>query len=316
MADGEGSGNAAGLRETPVDRPWHVFRGPPNETFASLPFVRESITSWSNLGAYDHIYRMTSVYDCSQDLLASDYNTNSTGVLNIVTIDSNDTAQRQARWFDFYSGMYSYYHVLGCRYKITVENLSMEPLYAHLMFANEVVPPIHATNDDIMLWNGVQTKILSPVGYAVLSSGLVETGYMDSGGDSDRQNSENSAVQSGDTFESGALLDHPGRSICQFTGQYSPGDYKREIRLDSEVENWTAVTTNPALAERLYLRLKPSSARTVLNSATNSGDTIKCRVRVELEYLTEFKELKEGLRFPVQRQPITVTIQANSESTG
>ena len=40
-------------------------------------------------------------------------------------------------------------------------------------------------------------------------------------------------------------------------GQYRPGQYKRTIKLDDQVENWTSTTTNPKLPERLTFRVKP-----------------------------------------------------------
>ncbi|ETK74527.1 hypothetical protein L915_18694 [Phytophthora nicotianae] len=36
--DGGGSGNAQGLKETPIDDPYIVYRGPSDHTFANLPY--------------------------------------------------------------------------------------------------------------------------------------------------------------------------------------------------------------------------------------------------------------------------------------
>ena len=65
MSGGGGSGNAAGLRETPVDIPdWKhpVSRGPSDYTFATLPYYKDRIISTTRIGI-DHGFRMTSPYD-------------------------------------------------------------------------------------------------------------------------------------------------------------------------------------------------------------------------------------------------------------
>ena len=58
-----GSGNDAGLKETPVDDPFNIQRGPPDYSFATLPYVQDFTVSaprWKT----QHTYRMTSPYDC------------------------------------------------------------------------------------------------------------------------------------------------------------------------------------------------------------------------------------------------------------
>ena len=99
-----------------------------------------------------------------------------------------------------------------------------------------------------------------------------------------------------------------GKYDCRFTGEYRPGQYKREIRLDSEVENWTTVDTNPALPERLIIRIKGYSDAISTNNTTEYGQDFNYRIRIKLKYLVEFKELKQNLRWPVSRQPLSVTI--------
>jgi hypothetical protein len=316
MDGGNGSGNAAGLKETPVDDVYNVNRGPPDYTFASLPFLRESVVLFNDVLLWDQPYRMTSPYDCTRDTTITDINPDGVGTSRMV-VATTDSATRQARWWDFYAGMYNYYHVVSCRYNIRVENLSTEPFHAYVMFCNDSIPPTGATNQDIQLWSGVQHKNVGPVGYAVQSDGFVETAYIRNLGNTDQPNQENvtTYVAGDDTYQSGNMLSAPGSSTCSFSGEYRPGQFKREIRNDAEVENWSLTNTNPALPEHLLLRVKPWTDEYTTTGAGVAGDDLKFRLWVQLEYLVEFKELKDGLRWPVQRQPQTVTIAQDPTST-
>ena len=50
--------------ETPLDDPYVVYRGPPDYTFTSLPYIRESYESRSsNYVTIDQAWRMNSPYD-------------------------------------------------------------------------------------------------------------------------------------------------------------------------------------------------------------------------------------------------------------
>ena len=116
-------------------------------------------------------------------------------------------------------------------------------------------------------------------------------------------NANNNPISAGNIYTA-----KTGRSDCYFEGEYKPGQYQREIRLDSEVENWSLTTQNPKLSERLYIIVKPDNEEMVTNSSTNQGADLRYRIRIHLNYLVEFKELKPGLRYPVNNQPLTVSI--------
>jgi len=306
-ADGGGSGNAQGTKETPIDNPYVVYRGPPDYTFASLPFVESRQNMVTATSAIDHVYRMTSPYDCRLETTASDINTGG-GIQNVYV--ENESVQRKARWFDYYAGMYNYYHVIGCQYNIFIENYTGEPLWVYTMFYNDTHPNTGATNEDIQLWSGVKYKYLDRRFLPIDANGDVETG--------DIVNNENmqedETGQGGTSFETTNNVANFGRSKAVFSGEYKPGQFTREIHLDSEVENWTAVSTNPSLPEKLLVRIKPTNERTNTNFIGDGGDRLKYRIQVKLNYLVEFKELASALRYPVQRQPITVTLASDITS--
>lgn len=309
--DGNGSGNNLGLKETPIDNPYNVFRGPPEYTFVSLPYIFEAASAKSNTFVQDYAFRMTSPYDCYVSTTSVDTNTGS-GTQNEVTPDpdSSDASVQKARWFDYYAGMYNYYHVIGCQYSVYIQNDSGEPLWVYQMFYNEDLPPASATNQDIQLWRGVKYHYLKEPYISALPAGWLER--------STTNEVKDEAMTGGadqDVFENGNNVVSRGGSVsCTFRGEYKPGMFNREIRLDSQVENWTTTNTNPSLPERLLIRIKPTNERYNLNSANNSGDDWRIDIRVHLNYLVEFKELKMQLRYPVQRQPVVVTLQNNPET--
>lgn len=309
--DGAGSGNEAGLKETPVDEVMNVHRGPPDYTFASLPFISMKKYFTSRSLSTDLSYRMTSVYDPEISIAP-------------ITIGGSNTQQPQdtepdaqilsARWFNYYSSLYKFYHVVACRYSVYVENLSGEPLWVHLMHYNDELPPPGASNEDHLLWKDCRTQYLTPQYRAVVNTGSISTAESDGAPGTDNPNAKIDEDNAGSfnisNYQTGNHVSNTlGHSSCNFSGTYRPGDFRREIILDAQVENWTSINTNPALSERLLIRLKPENPA---HDATQlGGDTIHAKVIVKLEYLVEFKELVSGLRWPVQRQPLAVTVTKN-----
>lgn len=309
--DGAGSGNNLGLKETPIDDVINVSRGPPDYTFASLPYMSTRKYFDSTIYTADLAFRMTSPYDCYVQATNAAIGGTASGSTLPQPAEPDPTANK-ARWFDYYSGIYKYYHVVACRYNIYVENLSAEPLWAHLMFYNNDLPPQGATNEDIMLWKGVKTQYLVPHYRAVLNTGSISTVETEQpiANMNDEMNEADAATFGTSNYQTGNhVTSRSGHVSTSFSGTYRPGDFKREIILDSDVENWTAINTNPSLTERLLIRLKPDNPG--LDAVAARGDTVHAKIIVKLEYLVEFKELVAGLRWPVQRQPLTVTVSSS-----
>lgn len=313
-ADGAGSGNNLGLKETPIDDVINVSRGPPDYTFASLPYISFRKYFDSAIYTADLAFRMTSPYDCYVG--ASNAAIPGTGSGSTLPQQAEpDALANKARWYDYYSTLYKYYHVVACRYNVYIENLSGEPLWAHMMFYNNEIPPQGATNEDILLWKGVRSQYLVPQYRAVVNTGSISTveteqpisNMNEEMNEADGQTWGTSNYQTGNHVTS-----RSGHVSTSFSGTYRPGDFKREIILDSDVENWTSINTNPTLTERLLIRLKPDNPG--LDAANPRGDTVHAKIIVKLEYLVEFKELNAGLRWPVQRQPLSVTINQSVTS--
>ena len=132
--------------------------------------------------------------------------------------------------------------------------------------------------------------------------------------DSTFNNEDSTPTNNAVNYETTNHVSNMGAGRITYHGEYKPGQFRREIHLDSEVENWTATNTNPSLPEKLMIRVKPVNDGIDTNSALSYGDDLHYKIRVKLNYLVEFKELKDGLRWPVQRQPITITIAQDVES--
>lgn len=315
-AEGEttGSGLAAGLKETPLDDVGMVFRGPPNYTFASLPWYYDRVDSLSSTSAASWAFRMTSPYDVSVTGTTTDDNAGA-GVSNNTLISSAepDSGAQGARWFNYYAGLYKYYHVVSCKWHLTIENMSTEPIWVHTYYGNETDRPRLATNRDILMWPDVRSHYVGAVANAITSIGIRENNEMVD----NVENAEASGfVGSTPNYETGNHVVSRGRSpIISIGGIYKPGDYNREIRLDADVENWTAVTANPSLSERFYFRVKPQwdAQPLAAGDANTYGRPLEYRWVFKCEYLVEFKELVDGVKYPITDQPLTVTI---NQTTG
>lgn len=312
----QGSGTGSGLKETPVDSvPQQVYRGPPDFVFASLPIYIQRRNS-GNVNTYDNAFRLTSPYDPfvnSGTLADLNPGTGVTSHQETLPSNSTDASQVPARWFDYYASIYKYYHVISCRYEIYVENLTNDDMWVHLMPTNDVYPPVNATNTDMLLWSDCESVCLSGRALPILASGIIERVETETDKNVNMDEVQPPASTAPNYEDGNHILNTIGKPAHLFRGTYSPGDYKRQIRLDENVENWTAVNTNPTLVERLLLRAKIAP-----ESWSNAGDTqsrnrpLEYLVRVKMEYLVEFKELRDGLKYPVNDQPYIATIKTTN----
>ncbi len=302
----EGQASQPGLKETPIDKFFgHAERGPSDYVYASLPYMR-SLHESETLYSRDEAYRMTSVYDCRVGTTTTDQN-GGAGVANatVIVADGSDATLEQARWFDYYAGMYNYYHVVGARWWYTFENQSTDDLWVHTMYINDTAPSTLATSEDMQLWRDCRSHLVPGVANAILSTGIVERNDVPQ----NARNSEAGPVVTTPNFETGNHVAKRGRSnILTVSGTYRTGQFKRQIILDSEVENWTSTAANPALSERLLIRIKHRNDGIDDFDANSYMRPMTYYSTFKIEYLVEFKELKDGLRWPIERQPLTVTI--------
>lgn len=315
----------AGHEETgvdPIQRGWHIFRGPPSYTHAVLPYIYERRYDLKSQNSYDIAFRLTSPYDPFIESDRIDQNigvgTEWTHQIRTGENEGRNIESFSTAYWKFYESMYKYYSVIACRYKISVENLSNDRCYVHKMFINFDRPDPHASNWDMQIWPGVESHVLHP--QIIWSNGgrvlMNEVSTVQSDGlnadipdnipdDAANQNNQGSYVKN-----------MTGSSWAHFQGEYRPGDHERDVILDEAVEIFTPVNRNPTLREAIFLRLKQYDNSSVPRGGQfneNTNRNMSFVVRCEIEYLTEFKELKAGLKWPTNRNPATVSI---SDATG
>lgn len=313
-SDGNGSGQDGNLKETPVDpTPRYLPTGPEDYTFARLPYTQ--IKRYRDIRPYtaDMAIRMTSPYDPEVNSNAVSGLGGSTFVVPNAT-DGGANTSIPASWFEFYAGMYRYYHVVETHWNIYIENLSGEPLYVHWMYYSDTQPPNEATNQDMMAWSECNTRILQPAFKGINTSGEISVAELpapDTNFNNNIDESDSDTAVFNNYFAGNNIVNPVGQTTCQISGSYRPGQYKREIRLDPQVENWTEVNTNPSLQERLLVRFKPENPGYSVTPGVTRGDIIHCKIFLKVDYVVEFKELNPLLRWPVQRQPLTVTVTGN-----
>nr|QTZ83201.1 MAG: capsid protein [Phoenicopteridae parvo-like hybrid virus] len=311
MSDGDGSGQGGNLKETPIDpTPSYLATGPEDYTFSKLPFTQIRNYRASALYSFDMIYRMTSPYDPAvSNTTGSIPGAGGTIAVASSGPDPDLNVLPKANWFDFYAGMYNYYHVVKCDWTLYLENTGGEPLYVHQMYYNDEAPPTGATNTDVMSWEGVRTRILQAPYKAIDATlgGVLTNESITTSSTTNMVDEDDVGTQTAINYTAGNnVASRNGTTTMQMSGSYRPGQFRREVNLDNLVENWTLVNTNPSLPERLMFRLMPENP--AINSTSARGDQISFKSFFKCEYIVEFKELKAGLRWPVQRQPITVTI--------
>lgn len=320
---GTNTDNDGGHKETqldPIRTAWQIHRGPPSYTHAVLPWVWEfkfdPTSTADRWYTWDFGFRMTSIYDPFINSTNFDIQSGS-GVANAISLrpestDPHDTNSYGVGFADFYRSMYKYYSVLGCRYKVTVENLSPNKMYAYKMFCNDTNPPAEASNWDMRLWDAIEdTQLIQP--YAKWMSPNADTGKV--------QHLESAGIMIDDdispalgTNTASAYINNPtGNKFAYFVGEYRPGSHQHEIHQDTDVEIWTPVAQNPKLREALLIRLKPYDSASVSNGdgTFSVGQALSFNITVECEYLVEFKELQPYIRWPVNRNPVTVNINTN-----
>lgn len=310
---GEGSKLDQGLKETPVDQVIDVERGFPSYQFASLPWSGIMFMDSNRYTGLDIGFRMTSPYDVVIGGTVKDRNTN-TGKSSDIEMkqDSDDVVVQSAMWFNWYASLYKYYHVVGCKWSIIFENLCNEPIWVHQMYLNDTTPPYFASNEDMLMWNDVESHYVEPMAKYVDENG-VKAAQLNQG-----WQRETNSLTNGENFTSATAINSNRRNTLQLSGQYSPGDKSHDVRLDADVENWSLTNANPKLIERLLLRVKPETQaqRAEGDQGANSyGRKLKYKYTVKLEYLVEFKELVDGLRWPTCYTNILPTISQSGFTT-
>lgn len=295
----------------PIKQDWQIFRGPPDYTHTSLPAIYVNNVN-VQYKMFEAGIRLTSPYQPFFGTQQSDINSDLTGVTNVLELSGDSGFDTQ--YYGFYSQLYRYYSVISCRYRVTVENYGAEAIWMHIMKYNQEKPTMLASNEDMQLWRGVKSHYLTPhaafydIGGASGNGGIRQetSGY----------NIEDTGIAGANdaTYYADLAVARRNNAVIVHSDQYNAGDFRREVALDSEISTWTTVNANPSYPENLLLRFNTDEASTGLSgdTATTRGRRIQVNLRMEVEYLCEFKELTPEVRYPARRDPITLTFSVTN----
>ena len=289
----------------PIKQDWHIFRGPPDFTHTSLPAIYVNNAD-IKVKTFEAGIRLTSPYQPFWNTTPVDLNA---GAGTTTALELSGTSPFQSQYYGFYSQLYKYYSVISCRYRITAENYGSESIWMHVMKFNQERPPSAASNEDIYLWRGTTSHFMTPHGAFYDTAG-------GTGGDKSETTAYNidtdTTVVGPDTALSRSAVSRRNNAVIVHSGQYNAGDFTREVALDSEISTWTPVNTNPSYPENLLIRFNTDEASTGISDATVRDRYLQVNLRMEVEYLCEFKELVSEVRFPVRRDPITLTFNSTN----
>lgn len=300
-----GGGDDKRHDETQIDSvDWKVFRGPPDYTHVSLPAIFVNNIDLTTYKIYEAGIRLTSPYEPFYSTLNTQVGVE---LGTALALKANGVSPFNTQFYGLYQSMYNYYSVIGCRYTITAENYGSEPIWMHLMHYNQESPPLNASNEDIQLWKGTTSYYMTPHAtfYGAATGGLrlATVGY----------NIEDTAISTtGDTANSGTNgsygVSRQNNAVIVHSDSYKSGDFRREIALDDEISTWTGVNSSPTYPENLLVRFNTDEASTGLAGDFGTRNRrLQINLRMKVEYLVEFKELKSAIRYPVKRDPITIT---------
>lgn len=211
-----------------------------------------------------------------------------TGAVFPTAFSSNSTeATERPAWRDFWASLYDYYTVLGCEYKIIIQN----PVELNGQRAQ------CAVQFDTYSDSATSTGNVMPV-----------TKY---------ENMRTFKNIKWYTIKETSSM-HPDHNIAIIEGTYKPGQAKRNIVNDGDVKTWTSTNTAspvlPNLKEILTLNffLDP-----LAYNAT--ATTTALNIEVNLRYIVQFKDLKQQARYPnptITDQDITIILNESATSAG
>lgn len=307
MAENSTSGNGTDAKnalgqETQVQRTVAVYRNIPEVQTVSLPYIEllPDMDYGLTAGEAVHEYRMNSIFDVVANYDYLDVNSGA-GIKKVAAKATDGVSRRNPQYLGLYRNLYKYYTVLGARYHITIENRSTAPLFVYWMYRGNTDPPIGVPNELLQTWPDVSWKYLN----GIITPIVTNTAGDDQG---EALNTETEG-QTSTRIADGSWGDSASSTVCHITGEYTPGEFDREIRNDTDAKIWTLMTANPSLVENLQLRIKPwrDSSTGSMNSSAHGGMAFKYRMRVDIEYLVQFHDLVTDLRYPAQEPYLTVS---------
>lgn len=198
---------------------------------------------------------------------------NENGAVFPVTLTAGAKTNERAQWRDWWALQYEYYTVLGMKYKFIVHNTGN---------ARGGDIEVCVNDDTYSATVGTTGNITPATKYIEMKAFKNQRWYFVEAATSESNTEINQVV---------------------ISGIFKPGQGKRNIQNDGDVKTWTPVDTIPNLNEILNVNL--------FKSGLNYTTAVKTcgNISIELDYIVQFKDLKERLRYPhtlAGTDPITI----------
>lgn len=188
------------------------------------------------------------------------------------TIAAGASAAERPQWRDYWAQLYEFYTVLGCKYKITIVNAYDGNGTGDMDFAYEF--------DSYSQAQGAAGNVMTLGPY--------------------------NEVRAYKNVKWTTCRSRIGVNANDYTtvisGEYRPGMVKHNIVNDGDIKTWTQISANsglPTNTDTLVIFAFPNDmGGQVRGSGTSNSASGGCNVRIELDYIVQFKDLKSQARYP------------------
>ena len=192
---------------------------------------------------------------------------NDNGAVFPLTMAAGTNTTERPQWRDYWAQIYEFYTVLGCEWKVTIQNSATE------------------RNADVLV-------------------GIDADSYSDEQGASGNVTPSTSLAEmlafKGINWKKvdapSAYEDQAKPNTIVLSGTYKPGQFRRNIINDGDVKTWTATSaTLPKLKDMktLYFFQDALSPRAPNSTGSGCGN-----IQIDLKYIVQFKDLKQMARYP------------------
>lgn len=224
----------------------------------------------SSTTAIANCYRLNSINDCETITTHDDDP-------NIENVDTADATVNYPMWRNYWLNYYRYWHVVACKWSVKIEPLFSTSeragqYTAYLYFHGIEHPPLQTVAGTLIEHKyrvqhpGVQWKHFYP-NYALI--GTVETAGTPAAAETDWN-----------------IMINQKHRFIEFSGMWKPGMIPHEVAEDDQLSTWHKPDDVPPTPDLMTIMVQPGPR----NEATASS--LAYRVYVELEYHTQFKDLK------------------------
>nr|QKK82944.1 hypothetical protein 3 [Forsythia suspensa parvo-like virus] len=307
-----GSSNAPS-KETPISRYPSLSYGLQETHTTIIPFRSYCSVKASNYELPQKMeFRLNSIYDIVKHQVSGTTTTTAAlgdGIYNYKLINGagsqvgtkfalfpstltagSDSTERPF-WRDYWASFYEYYTVLGCKYKITIVNTTSNVTFpggGDMEFAYEM--------DSYSQAQGAAGNVMTVGPYHEVR------GY---------KNVKWTTAHAGIPINSNDY-------VTTIAGEYRPGMVRHNIVNDGDIKTWTKISDgSPTNTDTLVILAFPGdmAMSTRVKDDTTTISNLGCNVRIELDYIVQFKDLQSQARYPSTNTSSAITAEISKDAT-